>query len=77
MIFRRCCINGVFYGNESGDALKGLVFNFAAMELFLVLCHMYLLHCKLFSIHHVIVLNQKGVLGDIVKSILLLDMFLS
>ncbi len=24
MIFRRCCINGVFYGNESGDALKGL-----------------------------------------------------
>ncbi|KAG7983659.1 hypothetical protein I3843_04G117800 [Carya illinoinensis] len=22
MIFRRCCINGVFYGNESGDALK-------------------------------------------------------
>ncbi|XP_039063486.1 phospholipid-transporting ATPase 2-like [Hibiscus syriacus] len=25
MIFRRCCINGVFYGNESGDALKGFV----------------------------------------------------
>jgi P-type E1-E2 ATPase len=23
MIFRRCCINGTFYGNESGDALKG------------------------------------------------------
>ncbi|KAG6722658.1 hypothetical protein I3842_03G171400 [Carya illinoinensis] len=22
MIFRRCCINGVFYGSESGDALK-------------------------------------------------------
>ncbi|KAK8981695.1 hypothetical protein V6N11_028103 [Hibiscus sabdariffa] len=22
MIFRRCCISGVFYGNESGDALK-------------------------------------------------------
>jgi phospholipid-translocating ATPase len=22
MIFKRCCINGVFYGNESGDALK-------------------------------------------------------
>ncbi|KAE8707313.1 NAD(P)-linked oxidoreductase superfamily protein isoform 1 [Hibiscus syriacus] len=22
MIFRRCCINGIFYGNESGDALK-------------------------------------------------------
>ncbi|KAM3697466.1 hypothetical protein ACJW31_06G114300 [Castanea mollissima] len=22
MIFRRCCINGVFYGNDSGDALK-------------------------------------------------------
>lgn len=24
MIFRRCCINGIFYGNENGDALKGL-----------------------------------------------------
>ncbi|KAM7274934.1 hypothetical protein ACFE04_016800 [Oxalis oulophora] len=24
MIFRRCCINGVFYGNETGDALKGI-----------------------------------------------------
>ncbi|XP_065873586.1 phospholipid-transporting ATPase 2 isoform X2 [Euphorbia lathyris] len=22
MVFRRCCINGVFYGNESGNALK-------------------------------------------------------
>uniref|UniRef100_A0A1J3ISU2 Phospholipid-transporting ATPase n=1 Tax=Noccaea caerulescens TaxID=107243 RepID=A0A1J3ISU2_NOCCA len=22
MIFRRCCIGGIFYGNESGDALK-------------------------------------------------------
>ncbi|XP_016901740.1 phospholipid-transporting ATPase 2 isoform X2 [Cucumis melo] len=22
MIFRRCCINGIFYGNENGDALK-------------------------------------------------------
>lgn len=22
MIFRRCCINGIFYGNETGDALK-------------------------------------------------------
>ncbi|XP_018814864.1 phospholipid-transporting ATPase 2-like isoform X2 [Juglans regia] len=22
MIFRRCCINGIFYGSESGDALK-------------------------------------------------------
>ncbi|KAH7683027.1 P-type ATPase subfamily IV protein [Dioscorea alata] len=22
MLFRRCCINGIFYGNESGDALK-------------------------------------------------------
>ncbi|XP_043701516.1 phospholipid-transporting ATPase 2-like isoform X2 [Telopea speciosissima] len=22
MIFRRCCINGILYGNESGDALK-------------------------------------------------------
>lgn len=25
MIFRRCCISGIFYGNENGDALKGLV----------------------------------------------------
>ncbi|KAM7256089.1 hypothetical protein ACFE04_011830 [Oxalis oulophora] len=24
MIFRRCCINGVFYGNETGDALKDM-----------------------------------------------------
>jgi magnesium-transporting ATPase (P-type) len=23
MIFRRCCIGGIFYGNENGDALKG------------------------------------------------------
>ncbi|KAG8641362.1 hypothetical protein MANES_13G143600v8 [Manihot esculenta] len=22
MVFRRCCINGIFYGNESGNALK-------------------------------------------------------
>ena len=22
MFFRRCCIGGIFYGNESGDALK-------------------------------------------------------
>ncbi|XP_057455531.1 phospholipid-transporting ATPase 2 [Lotus japonicus] len=22
MIFRRCCINGIFYGNDNGDALK-------------------------------------------------------
>jgi phospholipid-translocating ATPase len=22
MIFRRCCIGGIFYGNENGDALK-------------------------------------------------------
>ncbi|CAK9162423.1 unnamed protein product, partial [Ilex paraguariensis] len=22
MIFKRCCISGIFYGNESGDALK-------------------------------------------------------
>lgn len=26
MIFKRCCINGIFYGNETGDALKGLIF---------------------------------------------------
>lgn len=26
MIFRRCCISGIFYGNENGDALKGLAF---------------------------------------------------
>lgn len=24
MIFKRCCINGIFYGNESGDALKDM-----------------------------------------------------
>jgi phospholipid-translocating ATPase len=24
MIFTRCCINGVFYGNETGDALKDM-----------------------------------------------------
>lgn len=24
MIFRRCCVSGIFYGNENGDALKGL-----------------------------------------------------
>lgn len=23
MIFRRCCISGIFYGNENGDALRG------------------------------------------------------
>lgn len=28
MIFRRCCIGGIFYGNESGDALKGLKLHF-------------------------------------------------
>lgn len=28
MIFRRCCIGGIFYGNESGDALKGLFIYF-------------------------------------------------
>ena len=26
MIFKRCCISGTFYGNENGDALKGLFF---------------------------------------------------
>lgn len=25
MIFKRCCISGTLYGNEIGDALKGLV----------------------------------------------------
>ena len=25
MIFRRCCIGGIFYGNENGDALKGFI----------------------------------------------------
>ena len=25
MIFRRCCIGGIFYGNETGDALKGFI----------------------------------------------------
>ena len=27
MIFKRCCISGRFYGNESGDALTGQSFN--------------------------------------------------
>lgn len=37
MIFRRCCINGVFYGNDSGDALKGLVLcSVGALPSFLV-----------------------------------------
>lgn len=26
MIFKRCCINGISYGNETGDALKGWIF---------------------------------------------------
>lgn len=25
MIFRRCCISGILYGNENGDAMKGLL----------------------------------------------------
>jgi phospholipid-translocating ATPase len=25
MLFKRCFINGVYYGNESGDALSGKV----------------------------------------------------
>ncbi|KAJ8424436.1 hypothetical protein Cgig2_002748 [Carnegiea gigantea] len=25
MVFKRCCIGGIFYGNENGDALKGLL----------------------------------------------------
>lgn len=33
MIFRRCCIGGIFYGNESGDALKGYFF-FPIINLF-------------------------------------------
>lgn len=28
MIFRRCCIGGIFYGNENGDALKGFRLHF-------------------------------------------------
>lgn len=28
MIFRRCCIGGIFYGNENGDALKGFGLRF-------------------------------------------------
>lgn len=23
MVFKRCCINGILYGNENGDAVKG------------------------------------------------------
>lgn len=25
MVFRRCCINGSYYGNETGDALSGKI----------------------------------------------------
>ena len=25
MLFKRCCVNGVYYGNESGDALTGML----------------------------------------------------
>lgn len=28
MIFRRCCINGIYYGNENGNALKGVFLTF-------------------------------------------------
>lgn len=61
MIFKRCCINGVFYGNESGDALKGLVFNYI-MEIFLPVSHSVLgaldncfsMSCNVYRNHNVI-----------------------
>lgn len=28
MVFKRCCISGTYYGNESGDALKGIFLSF-------------------------------------------------
>ncbi|GFZ05640.1 aminophospholipid ATPase 2 [Actinidia rufa] len=31
MIFKRCCISSIFYGNESGDALQGMISHFVYM----------------------------------------------
>lgn len=36
MIFRRCCIGGTFYGNESGDALRGLLQSFISNFFFIL-----------------------------------------
>lgn len=48
MIFRRCCINGIFYGNENGNALKGLVLSiFGTFPCFPVYCHVYFLYLNL------------------------------
>lgn len=38
MIFRRCCIKNIFYGNETGDALKGLNFELLLACILLVAC---------------------------------------
>jgi P-type E1-E2 ATPase len=38
MIFRRCCIGGIFYGNENGDALKGFRLFFFVCIMYSVLC---------------------------------------
>lgn len=61
MIFRRCCINGIFYGNESGDSLKGLfsslifcfllwLFNIADSHFSFWVLHYQLVHL-FFNIH--------------------------
>lgn len=49
MVFKKCCIGGVFYGSESGDALQGLfsAINFCSYVLFadsvlLVMCTFYI-----------------------------------
>lgn len=39
MIFRRCCINGIYYGNENGNALKGLFLNFGTYVIAVCLSH--------------------------------------
>jgi P-type E1-E2 ATPase len=36
MIFRRCFISGISYGNENGDALKGVV---VGERLHMCFCH--------------------------------------
>lgn len=43
MIFRRCCINGTFYGNNSGDALKGLYFYVSLSIVWLLYQHFILI----------------------------------
>lgn len=56
MIFRRCCINGVFYGSESGDALKGLGSNSAVMTF---PCCLLWCTCCMFKIVSVLLLDMQ------------------